>query len=435
MLIKKHLPILLLLSVPLASIAAAAQEVQFEAASDLSAAVLLPAEIVKGDHHEVNDQVRNDGYLNYYSITSDYGEFEAVGTAMLKKRVGEIHALTELDELSKTEVFAKAAADAGLKQIKTVQQFATKPVETVKGIPAGVGRMFGRFSRQASEAVDATQELVAGGDENGESEEDQDTEEEKNESNAAVDLTESYMSVDKAARDWARKLGTDPYSSNEVLQAAVKDVAWAERLGKFGMGFASIPKIPGADVIGDVNDAVWGKDPYELRDLNHSRLTATGADESLITEYLDSKSMTPTQRTLLTAAITELEGVAGRDGILRQALNPETEAEVNFFVDSLTMLAWYHRNQNPVASVNTSAAIPSAILGNGATVLTIAVDHLYWTETIATAADKYLGLAEAERTHEVWLLGSVSQRSHAELAARNFEVHTNTAALLAAANE
>jgi hypothetical protein len=402
-----------------------ALEVSFEAANDLSAADILAAELIQGEHHTVDDRVRNDGYLNYFTIQSDYGEFEAVGNSMLQRRIGEIGALASLDELSKTEVFAQAAVDAGLKQIKTVQQFATKPVETVKGIPAGVGRMFSRFSRQASEAVDATQELMAG-DEAEESEEGEDKD--KGESNAAVDLTESYMGVDKAQRNWARKLGTDPYSSNTVLQAAIKEVAWAERLGKFGMGFAGVPKIPGADIIGDVNEAVWGKDPYELRDLNQARLVATGADEQLIEQYLDNSRMTPSQRTLLTAAIAELEGVDGRDGILRQALNPESEAEIEFFVRSLTTLAWYHRNQNPVASVSTENAIPAAHLGNGTIVAAFATDHVYWTDTIAQAAAR---LAESrEQKREVWLLGSASERTTAELENLGFDVYVDVAAML-----
>ena len=407
---------------------AIAENRQFESAADLNASDVMPAELAIGKHHRIEDRVRSDGYLNYYTIHSDFGEFEAASTAMLKTRIGEINALEALDELSKTEVFAKAAVDAGVKQFRTVKEFATKPVETVKGIPKGIGRMFRRISRQAGEAVDATQEFVAGDDEeagggDGKGED---------ESNAAVDLTESYLGVDRAQRNWARKLGTDPYSSNVVLQAAIKEVAWAERLGKFGMGFAGIPKIPGADIIGDVNEAVWSKDPYELKDLNRSRLVATGAAEELIEEYLENSRLTPSQQTLLTAAIAELEGVSGRDGILSQTLSLEGEIEINFFIKSITMLAWYHRNQNPVASVDTSNAIPAAILGDGATVLAFAVDHVYWTDTIAKAAAEYVGLGGKERSREIWLLGTASKRCNAELSALGFDVHDGAATMMLA---
>ena len=75
--------------------------------------------------------------------------------------------LAELDDLSKTEVFISAAAEAGVGQIKTLAQFASNPVETVKGIPSGIGRMFTRFKRQTEDAVDTAQEMVADDEEEG----------------------------------------------------------------------------------------------------------------------------------------------------------------------------------------------------------------------------------------------------------------------------
>ncbi len=402
----------------------------YENAEDLSAADILPGDLLKGEHHTVEDRVRNDGYLNYYTVKSDYGEFEAASTAMLRIRIGEINALAELDELSQTEVFIKAAADAGVGQLKSIKQFATHPVDTVVGIPRGIGRMFKRYFRQAGEAVDATKESVAGDDEesgetNGENEEG---------SNVAVDLTESFFGVSKAERAWSQKLGTDPYSTNETLRAAIKELAWAERLGRFGMGFAGIPEIPGADIIGDVNQAVWSKDPYELQDLNRARLVATDADEELIAKYLDNTRFSPSQQTLLTAAIAELADVEGRAGILSQSLNAKTGAEVGFFVRSVTMLAWYHLNQSPIVSVITDAAIPAGTTDNGKLVILFAADHIYWTEGVAQTAGIYnraLGADASTNAREVWFLGTTSERCGHELTALGWEIHYKLAQTMA----
>lgn len=396
-----------------------ASESAFEAPASRAAEDVLPAELLAGPHHRVENEVLSDGYLNYYKIRSDYGEFDAASTAGLKTRVGEIEALAALDELSKTEVFAKAAADAGVAQLKTLQAFATKPVETVKGIPSGIGRMFGRAKRHASEAVEATKEFVS--DEDAESG-DEDSEADAGATDVAVGLTESYFGVGKAQRAWAQKLGTDPYSSNKVLQAAIKEVAWAERLGKFGMGFAGVPSIPGADIIGSVNDAVWSKDPWELQDLNRARLAATGASDDLIEIYLDNHRLTPSQQTLLAAAIAEMEGVAGRDGILRQSLQLDGEVEVNFFIKSVTMLAWYHLNEKALDKVLTYAVIPVGIDEQGNAALLFAVDHLYWTETIASAAANHAGKIEEGRSASVWLLGTISHRANEQLTKLGFEV-------------
>ncbi len=156
------IPFALLITVAhLLTIAGAiADDRAYENAKDLSAADILPGDLLQNEHHTVADRVRNDGYLNYYTIKSDYGEFEADSTATLRIRISEINALAELDALSQTEVFIKAAADAGVGQLKSIKQLVTQPVETVVGIPSGIGRMFKRYLRQAGEAVDATKEFV-----------------------------------------------------------------------------------------------------------------------------------------------------------------------------------------------------------------------------------------------------------------------------------
>ncbi|MCH8250197.1 MAG: hypothetical protein IH913_11385 [Proteobacteria bacterium] len=411
---------------------------EFEKAEDQQAVDVLPAELIKGEHHEVDAVVRSDGYLYYYTIGSDYGNFEAVSTATLRQRIGEINALAELEDLSQTEVFISAAADAGVGQLKALKQFATNPIDTVVGIPGGIGRMFKRYSRQAGDAVEATKEFVAGDDtDDGDDADDGDAADDEggdgeSTSDKAIGLTESFFGVSGAERAWSQKLGTDPYSTNEVLKAAIKEVAWAERLGRFGMGFAGVPEIPGADIIGEVNDAVWSKDPYELQDLNRARLVAIGADDSLIEEYLENSSLSPSQQTLLTAAIAEIDGASGRDGILRQALNAESWDEAQFLIKSVVMLAWYHINQKPVNAVTTLTAIPTGITADGTTAMLFAVDHVYWTETVAEVAGNRAATTPGHPNgvREIWLLGSASDRSREELQKLGFEVHEDVLAMI-----
>ena len=397
----------------------------FEQPAIFKASDVIGDKLLRGEYHVVDDAVRNDGYLNYYVLRSDYGDWEVTGTALLAVRVREVEALATLDDVSKTDVFVKAAADAGIGQLKTVKQFATHPVESVKGIPSGIGRMFKRYKRQADDAVEATKEFVADDDED--SAHADGDEDGSSTTDVAVELTEGYFGVSSAQRAWAQELGTDPYSRNETLQAAIKQVAWADRLGRFGMKFASIPEIPGADVIGEVNDVVWSKDPYELEDLNRARLAATGADDELIEAYLESPYYSPTQLTYLTAALTEMDGVTGRDGILRQALIADTEAEVGFFVKSVTMLAWYHLNKKPIVEVLTEVVVPRGVAEDGTAVLLFAADYVFWTDTVATAADSYAALRgdDEDRVLELWLLGGMSERTASELAARNITVHTD----------
>ena len=124
--------ILLIISASAESIA----KDEFEEPINLSASKILGPDLLSGEHHKVDDAVRNDGYLNYYVLRSDYGDFEVASTALLAIRVREVEALAALEEVSKTGVFIQAAADAGVGQLKSIKQYATHPIQSVTGIPS-----------------------------------------------------------------------------------------------------------------------------------------------------------------------------------------------------------------------------------------------------------------------------------------------------------
>ncbi|NIV16974.1 MAG: hypothetical protein GWN47_00865, partial [Woeseiaceae bacterium] len=71
---------------------------------------------------------------------------------------------------------------------------------------------------------------------------------------------------------------------------------------------------------------------------------------------------------------------------------------------------------------------PAGLLDEGTMVLTFATDHIYWTETIADAADRYRRHAPDDR--EVWFLGTASKRSVAELESLGFRVNSKVSELL-----
>lgn len=392
----------------------------YERAEDLRASEILPASQVSGAHFSVDERVESDGYLNYYTIRSDYGVFEAASTAMLRIRLHEISALAELDELSGTEVFITAAAEAGLDQIQVIDTFIQRPMSTLAGLPQGINRMFRRYSRQADEAIASASDYVASQKELSISDRDYEDYEE-----SATELTERYFKISDAERNWARKLGTDPYTSNETLRKAINNVVWVDRLGRISLKFSGL-NIRYVGIVARVNDVVWGRDPYQLRDYNRARLAATGAEEGLIDAYLKNPWLSPTRQTMLTAAIDELAGVTGRDGILRQSLNLRTEVEVGYFVRSVTLLAWYHSHQKPLASVTTELAIPGGIGSNGMSVLLFPSDHVYWTESMAQAAGEFaaLGKANSRMKPELWILGSVSKRARSVLKKLGYELKT-----------
>ena len=80
----------------------------YEAAQTLQASKVLPTELRSGVPFRVDDKVANDGYVNTYRLTSKFGTFTAVSTAMLAKRIGEVNALVVMEQVKGTTEFTNA---------------------------------------------------------------------------------------------------------------------------------------------------------------------------------------------------------------------------------------------------------------------------------------------------------------------------------------
>ena len=145
---KVPLCVLVVLGVGLAGVVAAAEH---ETPTAAAASALLPAGSLQSEHWQVREEVRTDGFMNIYNISSDYGELEAFGDAMLAVRITELRALDTLSDLSKADIFADSALQSALRPVQAVSDFAERPVETLKSVPDGVGRMFKRAKRQSKQ--------------------------------------------------------------------------------------------------------------------------------------------------------------------------------------------------------------------------------------------------------------------------------------------
>ena len=60
---------------------AIAAQTGYEPLPVVSASRILPAELLTGPNHRVQDRVRSDGIVNIYTIDSRFGTFTAVSTA------------------------------------------------------------------------------------------------------------------------------------------------------------------------------------------------------------------------------------------------------------------------------------------------------------------------------------------------------------------
>src|SRR6187402_2340611 len=111
-----------------------------EPAPTFRASKILPASLLKGPHHTVSETVRAEGLYQVFEIVSDFGDIVAEGRTVLRTRVREVDALARLSEVSKGEIFAKAAGGSVLAVGKGVASVVKDPEGTAKGIGGGIKR-------------------------------------------------------------------------------------------------------------------------------------------------------------------------------------------------------------------------------------------------------------------------------------------------------
>ena len=424
-----------------------AAEPVYEQPPTLSADLLLPPRLLAGPHHRVAEVVPNDGFLNTYTLESDWGPFTARGDDLLRVRIEEIAALAALGEVTASEAFARAAAGAATKPFETAAQVATQPGNTLKRLPSGVSRYFRRTARkvrktarkvddylderrekeEAAAAPAPGEETAAAGDESpdageGSPEDEESTADRARE--AAADLTRRYLGVGRSRREWARQLGVDPYTSNEILRHELERVASAASVGSFAVRRLT----PGLGVIndlGEVNDLVWRMSGADLEVLNARRLKDMGLGKGEIRALLDNPAYTPTRLTGLVAALHGLRSVYGRGTLVRLAGAADSEEEAFFFQRSAEMLRVYNRRVAPVRRILAGEVWGGGVTAGGTFVMPLAVDYLAWTADAAAAfgdvAGRVRGRAGVERL-ELWLAGRASPRARQELEGLGYAV-------------
>jgi hypothetical protein len=89
----------------------AAQNVsEIEAPPTLPARTLATAALLAGQGFRVDSPVPTDGLTALFTIRSSVGTFSAPGLEMLRIRLGELPAIVQLQQTSKTGVFAESLA-------------------------------------------------------------------------------------------------------------------------------------------------------------------------------------------------------------------------------------------------------------------------------------------------------------------------------------
>jgi hypothetical protein len=392
-----------------------AAQAAFESPAVLRARDLAPPDQLRGPRFQVDDHVPTDGLLAKFTIKSDFGPFEAEGPGMLQVRVREIQALDKLSKMEKSDVFKKALADSAKRTGQSLVTAAANPVETIKGLPAGVGRFFERVSRDVKTGTQQAEEASQSGSGQAGSAE------------VAARAGESIIGYDDARRRLAKELSVDPYTTNPVLAKKLDDIAWAAWGGQMGLD-VTVGLIPGGTALKVtrtwVSDLVWDSRPGDLRVRLQKQLQELGVAQDAIDRFLRQKWFTLTTQTALVGALAKLGPGPGRADVITWALTAESVTQTRFMAGAAGILADFQQTAAPIRSVKVVGTMVGET-ESGALVIAAPVDYVSWTERLA----RYVERPDlAGKEHQLWLFGRVSPRTREELTARGWTIREGVSA-------
>jgi len=379
---------------------------EYEKIHDLKVNTQVPAKIIKTEYYHIDPVVKSNGFLNIYTVKSDFGEYKAIGNLSLLVVIRELYALQELKNLSKTQVFIEAAAGSAAGSIESMFHVATNPVETVKGIPGGVSRLFNRTKDTAGAVYEGGKDVAGEAVDTvtGKEDENSGDKDDKDLGDTAVDTTgkaaDWYFGVSAGQRKWAKKLGVDPYTKNELLQNALREVAKIDRAGSFAVRFAPIPRIPGSKYVGLANDAIWNLSYKELLEQNVEKLTELGINEAAINSFLANQSFSPSMQTYLIEAVLQLENVKNRSVLIELASTKETEDFARFYLETVILMTWFDGQKDKLSEIKSFGEIPYSIDSKNSLILLLPVDYLFWTKELGEKAQQMTSDVKKDNTTE-----------------------------------
>jgi hypothetical protein len=373
-------------------------EKTFEKGGAVEAANFVPAALMNGRLHTVRPLADNDGLLNTYFIDTPDGVLEVTGTPALAVRVRELYALDHLRGLSKTEEFGKALAKTAGAKIESVTGVVRDPVGTIKKVPKGASRFFGRIG----EGLKGHKSEGEGG--------------------ALAGIT----GVNKAKVLLAAKLGVSPYTTNEDLQRELTEVARAMAGGGLVVS-AATAAVGGTagDVISvfgvnqTLQDTLINSTPEDLRMTNRKQLLALGVDRALADEFLMHPWFSPWHETIITNALASI-GV-NPSAFLTDAVRALTPEDALFFQRVAQILARYHASTAPLRAIRFEGGIITALDRDGTLVVPVSLDYGIWAERAARRVEEFSAINKSRdeiKGLALWTDGRLSERLCTELKTR-----------------
>ena len=376
----------------------------YEELPELKASEILRDTALNGPNHKVREEVTTESGANRFTIDSNFGIFTAEGNAMLLRRIDEVNAIARLKEVSKTDEFTEALKKAAMKPVNTAKALVTDPVKTLSAVPKGLKK----FMNRAGDTVKSIGKK-------------------KDPEESDTNRMQDVIGFTTAKRKVAISLGVDPYTTNDVLQKELDDIAWANFAGGMVFSIGTMPigggvgmALTATQVTGNFETMLREKTPADLKAMNRKILLGMGASTADVDRFLKNPAFSPSAQTAFVLNLQTLDGVANRGTFVRLAGTiSSSEADAIFCVQTAALMGNLHKGEKPLARIELLGDFPICLAKDGTTVVALQWDYAAFTPMADQFARDLSDFSKDKGGNRlVALSGTVSPRLRQELEAR-----------------
>ena len=386
---------------------------QFEQPPIINVTQLLPEGVLSGPGFHVEQLVPTNGAMGQYTIVADASVFQGdAGTYrveslnLLKIRLTEMPAIAYLENVSKTGVFAGALAQSAERPVADAANMVTHPMDTVTGLPSGIGSFFGRVTLGVGHIASTASNSFGSGAAAGQT----------------ANATMTALGYDQVRRDLARKLHVDPYSSDPVLTKKLNSVAWVMFSARLTVD-AAMMAVPASIIISGVeftNDLVYQKPKGDLILFVQHKLENMGLSEGEIATFISNSAVPLSLQVSVVEDLKGLGDIPGRRAAVVALGNVMTEYQARFLATSLHMLNKWGQQKSPITQIQ----VPGVLVAqdqNGTVIVPAPVDYVSWTPRIAAFVTTPALLAMQNRV--LWIPAKMTPLARQQLVANGWSVH------------
>jgi hypothetical protein len=368
----------------------------------LDAATLAPAGLLSGSGYTVDSKAPVVGYMAQFTLRAPSGTFNADGTEMLAIRVGELASIAQLSQLSQSGVFADALAASAMKTGAAIGQAVMNPVDTIAGVPAGVGRFFQSTATTISRSTQSNEGANSA---------------------QRTDTTMDVLGVNAAKRRIAKQVGADPYTTNPVLAKQLNDLGQAAFTGGVSLDVALSVSTAGIataiSATAKVSDLVWDKSPEDIRTVHEQKLAAMGVGADTIRAFVTNRWLTPTISVPLVEALEQMPAAKGRAAVVALASSVASEGEARFVLNSVRIARHVSTERDPVIALDLAGRILVLHTRGGRVDVPAPVDYVVWTEPVRAFAERKNATG---RERDILITGLASARARDGLRATGWAI-------------